>query len=483
MKKIFVALTCFISICLVSCASKDIPSEKNLPEIEIPDNADEVISNIDNNSDLSSITKSSDEIITENNDELNTSNQESTDKTESNENLPPETDVLDEIDEPVVITLDPVYTDEKESLESDNSEESEQIIMEEPPEIDIIPDEKSDILETINDDVIIFEDQNNSDNSDDVIQLDNDDSIIVNNDESSIDITNDNIEDTVSEEIINEDSEAEEIIPSRKVTVKKQEYIDITYPGNGWVYMGLTDGSKDLSYFGRKLGTSDTKFTLQAKNAGTKIVHFYKNDALTNRYIDDYIEIEILTEKGSNKTHIEAPAYKQPVPKKAAEKVNKKTEVIENSVQETSVQSKLETENKPELKEDKKSETLPVTETKKTVAEAPAPATTSETKTEITKAIEKPDTNVLLEEAKLLYNEKEYKAALNKLDAFFEYATTKRDEGLYLKGQILEAKSEVQNIKEAMEAYNTLIKNYPASKHWDNSNKRIIYLKRFYFGG
>ena len=45
----------------------------------------------------------------------------------------------------------------------------------------------------------------------------------------------------------------------------------------------------------------------------------YKNDSLTNQYIDDYIEIEILSEKGSNKNHIEAPAYKQPVPKKAKE--------------------------------------------------------------------------------------------------------------------------------------------------------------------
>ena len=88
------------------------------------------------------------------------------------------------------------------------------------------------------------------------------------------------------------------------------EYLDISYPGRGWIYMGITDGSKDLSYFGRKLGTSDTNFTFQAKIEGTKILHFTKNDTLQNEYIEDYIEVKILSEKGSNKTHIKAPEFK-----------------------------------------------------------------------------------------------------------------------------------------------------------------------------
>ena len=94
------------------------------------------------------------------------------------------------------------------------------------------------------------------------------------------------------------------------------------------------------------------------------------------------------------------------------------------------------------------------------------------------KAIEQPDTNVLLKEIYILYNEKEYKAALDKLNIFFEYSTSDRDEALFLQGQIYEAKSETQNIKAAMDSYTSLIKNYPASKYWDDANKRIKYLKR-----
>ena len=86
----------------------------------------------------------------------------------------------------------------------------------------------------------------------------------------------------------------------------------------------------------------------------------------------------------------------------------------------------------------------------------------------------------LLQEAQVLYNEKEYSAALKKLNQFFEFSTDNRDEALYLKGQILEAKSDVRDIKGAIDAYTTLTKNYPASRLWDSANKRIIYLKRFY---
>ena len=290
--------------------------------------------------------------------------------------------------------------------------------------------------------------------------------------------------------------EEEEIIPSRKVTMKKQEYLDITYPGKGWIYMGITDGTKDLTYYGRKLGTENTKFTLQAKNAGTKIVHFYKNDALTGNYIDDYLEIEILNEKGSNKTHIEAPEYKQPSPKKA-----------EKTVVEPAVES--ETTDTPATPINTSATSAsPATPTATSATKATALATTSSATPSAAPAANSPqgspvgqtslqdatngksaavesspeskNSDTLLQEAKVLYNEKEYKEALNRLNEFFEIATTKQDQGLFLQGQILEAKSEVQDIKAAIEAYSKLTKNYPASSKWDDANKRIIYLKRFY---
>ena len=100
-------------------------------------------------------------------------------------------------------------------------------------------------------------------------------------------------------EIVEEEVE-EVIVPSRSVTIKNGEYLDIEYPGKGWVYLGAVDMSKNLTYFGRKLGTENTKYSFSGKTAGTVILHFYKEDLLTNEYIDDYIEVTVLEEKSSN---------------------------------------------------------------------------------------------------------------------------------------------------------------------------------------
>ena len=86
----------------------------------------------------------------------------------------------------------------------------------------------------------------------------------------------------------------------------------------------------------------------------------------------------------------------------------------------------------------------------------------------------------LLKTARSLYDEKQYAQAFDAIKLFFDKAVEKMDEGLYLQGQILEAKSEVQNIKGAVDSYDLLVKNYPASRLWDAAKKRSIYLKRFY---
>ena len=90
------------------------------------------------------------------------------------------------------------------------------------------------------------------------------------------------------------------------------------------------------------------------------------------------------------------------------------------------------------------------------------------------------DSKAILEQAKKWYEEKKYGEALDAIKSFLDVAVLRIDEALYLQGQILEAKSEFQNIRGAIDSYNKIVKNYPASKLWDAANKRSIYLKRFY---
>lgn len=452
MKKILIASACAITLCFTSCASKQAPD--TTPQTE-------TAPQLEDETDVNNQTEYDEESDTET--ETDTENNSESENTEDTQNKTDEEVDLSElfsedfpepefIEEPEIITLEP----QEEITEEETPEESEPVETEEPQEITVI-------VENDEENPSEEETSENEDNSEDEDISANDVVIVTNPDSDGIsggiDITDDDFD---SNEEVTEPKK--EIIPSRSVTLKKFEYLDVTYPGTGWIYMGITDDSKDIAYFGRKLGTKDTKFTLQARSAGTKIIHFYKNDPLTGQYIDDYIEVIIQAENGSNKNHIEAPAYTLPV--------QKKEKPIEITTEADETEEPEQTSEKPS--EEKKTET--------TVAAVKPAETVTETKETATTVTDttasNPDT--LLQEAQLLYNEKEYKAALNKLNQFFEYSTDNRDEALYLKGQILEAKSDVRDIKGAMEAYTTLTKNYPASKLWDSANKRIIYLKRFY---
>lgn len=508
MKKILIASSCAIMLCFTSCATKQAPQEESqtAPEIEA---AVETSEN-ENSSDTSQADTSSDEESTSDTEasdatgpekatteeaEVSQDTEEEAEEALTSENFPePET-----IEEPEIITLEPI----EEAEASESQPASEEVEKEEPPELIIVNSNEENTEENQEDasapETESAEKENEADDisANDVVIISNPDSDDIS---GGIDITDDE-EDTLSLSDIEKD-----ITPSRSVALKKFEYLDVTYPGSGWIFMGLTDNSKDLAYFGRKLGTKDTKFTLQARASGTKIIHFYRNDPLTGLYLDDYIEVVVSSENGSNKTHIEAPEYKLPVQKKekpvkqleeeSEEKADESTETeeIKNTTKEattSSAGSAANTTNKAtatvatttaataaatnSTKEAAGEKSTSIASTTTTAATDTASATAS---TSASSENLNPDS--LLKEAQVLYNEKEYSAALKKLNQFFEYSTDNRDQALYLKGQILEAKSDVRDIKGSIEAYTTLTKNYPASKFWDSANKRIIYLKRFY---
>lgn len=458
MKKVFIVSACALTLCFASCATNEAPAEE--AQIETPQ-----------------IEETSEDETTA---ESEADTAEEADLAAENENeqteLFPEPEAFEE---PEIITLEPA----DDPLPQEQAPLVEEVEKEEPPAITEAPAEteaEADLTAEAEPDAeatLEAESEASTETEENTPAADSD---------AIIDITDD---DSDSGEEYSENEK--EIIPSRSVTMKKFEYLDVTYPGSGWIFMGLTDNSKDIAYFGRKLGTKDTKFTLQARNAGTKIVHFYKNDPLSGNYLDDYLKITVLAENGSNKTHIQAPEYKLPVQKKEVKKAQP-VEQEEEAPQPAQTSQAAQTTQPAQAAQPAKAaqQTQPVQKTQQTQTSQPA-KNVQTTKTERAEpapevvktepaAAESKDYSVLLKEAQLLYNEQAYSEALAKINQFFEFAADKRDEGLYLKGQILEAKSNVRDIKGAIEAYSSLTKNYPASKLWDSANKRIIYLKRFY---
>ena len=294
------------------------------------------------------------------------------------------------------------------------------------------------------------------------------------------------------------------VTPSRSVHIAKNQYLDVVYPGGGWIYLGETDGTKLLSFFGKKLGDADTIFTLRAKNAGRAVLHFYKNDILTGDAIDDRLEVIVEDKAGSAAERITAPSYADIVPPRPVRSNSEAAgenaeaapfETAKNGTKSFSEEGTGSTPISgrtadPEYGASGESESGASGTTQMRQASADEnDSTSTQSAQKQTGSASAADLNAddyalgesgLLEKAKSAYDEKNYARALALLELFFARATSRIDEGLYLKGQTLEAKSALQNIKGAIGAYDELLQKWPESKQWQSARKRSIYLKRMY---
>ena len=322
------------------------------------------------------------------------------------------------------------------------------------------------------------------------------------------------------EEDLYPDFVKDEAVPSRSTTIKKNQYLDIKYPGTGWVYLGENEGTSLFAYFGRRLNTGgkETLFTLRARKEGKALLSFYKLDRLTGGYIEDWLEGSSAKEE-----HVEAPSYAEAVPPRPSRKITlAPEEAQENAVVES---SKIEIEpygteetkainrrvppapaKKEEAKPAAQKETsksrsteedsgvvtvIQNTASQKDNAAKPGEKKEAKQKTENNlpapaKQEIKEDTSSLtgdsiLELAKKAYNDKKYEESLSYLEEFFKKSSARTDEGLFLQAKLYESSSQVRNIKKALDSYETIVNNYPESRHWNESYERMTYLKRFYF--
>lgn len=264
------------------------------------------------------------------------------------------------------------------------------------------------------------------------------------------------------------DTEKDIHLPSRKVTVNTNETLTVRYPGFGWIYLGSDAEYNNLESTGRKIDNDETVYTLTAKKAGTQLHHFYKVDQVTGDYIDDYLEVTVTENIGSIYTIVKVPDYKEIIPeqpeKPAVASTKKNPPIVDIEAKEVKPTEKRNYEvYTPELTDDKE-EIIPEKKTQPVKEEY----------------VEALDADDLLDRAKSLFNEKKYVESQKYLTSFMEIATQKRDEGLFLQGQIFEQDGSTKNIKEAISTYKSIVDNYPDSYYWDDANKRIIYLNRFY---
>lgn len=391
--------------------------------------------------------------------------------------------------------------------------------------------------------------------------------------------------------VLESEKPAEPVVPSRSVVMDNRQYLDIVYPGSGWVYLGevTPDGytvqKPLLTYFGRRRNNNDTSFTLRSGTPGTTILHFFKQDVLTAVFIDDYLEVTVtdtVAESGSRQI---APSYADIIPQyqdtiplpenfsimeeadnhsgadavaaagSAAEKSGSAysdsdvaepadfsayaAPVIENPdsiagsgitiapvsepVSGSTVASVPETVSEKELNESvaaSSAGTNTFTRNQDQIsgqdAENPSRASSgvsdsidqsgtdaigldgagtsgmaadtantagaAETSDiPVGEDISVPEEVNLLALAQEAYYNEDYTQAADYVNSFLASSQMNLDAGLYLKGQIYEAASDIRNIRMALDAYQQVISGYPLSPFWQQAKNREIYLSRFYF--
>lgn len=391
--------------------------------------------------------------------------------------------------------------------------------------------------------------------------------------------------------VLESEKPAEPVVPSRSVVMDNRQYLDIVYPGSGWVYLGevTPDGytvqKPLLTYFGRRRNNNDTSFTLRSGTPGTTILHFFKQDVLTAVFIDDYLEVTVtdtVAESGSRQI---APSYADIIPQyqdiiplpenfsimeeadnhsgadavaaagSAAEKSGSAysdsdvaepadssayaAPVIENPdsiagsgitiapvsepVSGSTVASVPETVSEKELNESvavssagtnafsrnqdqisgqdaenpsrgssgvsdsiDQSGTdaigLDGAGTSGMAADTANTAGAAETSDiPVGEDISVPEEVNLLALAQEAYYNEDYTQAADYVNSFLASSQMNLDAGLYLKGQIYEAASDIRNIRMALDAYQQVISGYPLSPFWQQAKNREIYLSRFYF--
>ena len=275
-----------------------------------------------------------------------------------------------------------------------------------------------------------------------------------------------------------EETPVDEKAPSRSVTIKKRQYLDVTYPGEGWLFMGDEYNSKVLSFKGREQKGNSTLMKFYSDRAGDALLHFCKQDILTDTYIHDYLLVTVDKTTG-NRQHIEAPEY---IP---APVLNKETDIAEVG----------EEPQEEQIVEPEISEVTEVTEQEGTEED--------ETESEISfggiSLADEPDVvfsfgggidfsdddddyyQLLIDEANDAFFAGRGQEAVDKAQIVIDDGSYFSDEALYIQAQVYETDTALLDVNKAYGLYKTIVDYYPESSLWSKASKRVTYLERYYY--
>lgn len=255
---------------------------------------------------------------------------------------------------------------------------------------------------------------------------------------------------------IPEPEEPEKLVPSRSVSIHRNDVLEVPYQGNWWVFLGDANSSGAMTFSGRDYVAEKTVFTLRAVHEGTALLHFFKQDIIGGVMVDDYLEVTVIENTGiSEKIELDMFVISQIKPKSVSEDESisdDSSESTETAVRDTPVDLSAD---------DGLSDITYVqyADNSKSAAAGSEPVSGKsvviEDEVEVVSSAEGTDIS----------------------DVAVDAVKNMTDEELFNKAQSLES----TDIEEALDLYRKLISDYPMSPYWSQASKRITYINRFYF--
>ena len=255
------------------------------------------------------------------------------------------------------------------------------------------------------------------------------------------------------------------IVPRRSVNAKMNQFIDIPYSGRKWIFLGETEATSPpvVRFVNRTFSGDDTLFSVRAKNPGKTVLHFYRQDALENTYIDDYVAVEVLDEKalGTNE-HV-----------RAAEIAFGQSASAQDAASSPAAAGLSNASSAGEGERTVPAASLSAAATGVSAAGGKTDSDAAQKKSA--------EAEQLYAAAQKAFEEKRYNDSLMSLQEYEASAGEDSDKVLILRARLYESDSEKRNIKAALEAYEKIVTFFPESVFWDEAKRRSTYLRRFYF--
>jgi len=270
----------------------------------------------------------------------------------------------------------------------------------------------------------------------------------------------------------------DEIVFSRIVRATVGQIVEIPFRGTGWIFLGELGNRRGMNYSSRRLDveagiTVGQTFVFTAEAAGTYILRFFRQDFIQDYLINDYVQV-IIGERGDAAGRID---------------IHGRDRVI--------AQPRWPLEPGPPSRWQAPAGMTPPVVTPPFPAEiadqemplapddlyifppslpgAIAPVTVPPVPPRIESQAE------FVQRARQEFDAARIENALNILNAMRQQHPFDDDEALWLRAQLLEANSPARDIRQSLEYYQRLVREFPQSIRVPDARRRIAFLERFFF--